>query len=430
MSVLSNTDKLLEQPFGVNVTVGDRPEAPQPQQFNIPGDTSQQQSNTATQPIDNQSSVISPGSVGSPSSTNVGGAPAWTNIQAYLRANPQQSPAVANFDDHAESLAQKDRDSLNQYKEFRRPFDEVGDIRDKVKNLTVPQIGTYLRHEKGTYNPWKPWGPINTDHPENVSAFLNHDIGSVQLSPTETSQSYKDLESLSTDRDAFDQYVNRTYRDAAGRDLTSGQQALQRQIDLSGGELADVREMALQKLAGLQDVQDQRSQYNANLAADEQYLNDAIAHQNSLRSQMLSSGDLYTKKLAENRWNPDQQRMDEYRFQSGFINPANNLANAFWRDVARQEGYGSNIAGVKAAAARNGNKYLVDATSRISQGLDANNPDVARAALQILADKASSIRATWPEDQDHTDIGRSMGRLWNDWMANSTNRAAYNRAFK
>lgn len=325
-----DNDKLLngQTPQRVQVTPLGPQNIPQPQQFNIP--EPQQQTQPELDPTDgstgqpaggDQSSLVNPGSVGSAVSSQSGGAPAWTNIQAYLNANDATSPAMSQLNESTKNLAQNEREKLDQYENIRQPFKQAYENYQQVAGVNKDVLKSHLNkqtlHAFG--KPFSNYTPL----PGNVRNFFDRDLNGIQLNPYEVSDEYKDLKRLAETPEGFQDHIRDSYRQAAGRELTGGQQALQEQIDLSGGAFKDIRGRALEQLAGVDNVLETANQYNDSLEQDLNRLAQMRQHKQSLHNSIKSDGDLYLKKFAEDRWDPVKQKQGELLFDQVMQNVRN-----------------------------------------------------------------------------------------------------------
>lgn len=355
-----------------------------------------------------QSGVVNPGSVGGSTGTGAqGGTPAWTNIQSYLNANPQTSPAVSGFGEKADKTVDATRSQFEDYMKSREGFEQGQQTASYVDDFNTNTMGNHLRSQMSG-KPSNSYATVN-----NVNQFMNQDYGNMGFQQYQPNQDYQQLQSIAETPEGFQSYVNDSYDEAAGRQLTGGQRALQNQIDLSGGAFADVRQTALDKLAGVQGMNDQAAALNENYGADMQQINDMQQRANQMRNQYKSSNDLYTRKFGEGRWDPGAQRAGETAFATGVANPIKNLTRDFYDQIISQEAPGWSHAQIN-----NARPDMAGAYNAIMSGVNNRNPDDYADQMRTLANIAASTGNS--HDQvGFRHIANQMRSTYNNWMKNN-----------
>ena len=283
------------------------------------------------------SSAVAPGSAGT--GGTAGGA-AWTNIQAYLKANPQSSPIVTGFEDKATDFANQERDNFSQFKDSRQQYEDTKNTYNQVKDVNSANLSNYLTSQMSGK-------PTNAnDTVSNLSNFLQTDFNNIGFSPYQQSEGFDELKGIAETREGFQDYVNQQYDQAAGRPLTSGQRALQNQLDLSRGAFSDVREAALQQLSGLEPIRNEADQLMSTYADDQTNINNWKSLANQLQNDFKSSDDLYTRKYGEGRWDPIAQQQGEQAFFNNAINPLRSELERVYAQIAESEGVSGGAEGV------------------------------------------------------------------------------------
>lgn len=252
-----------------------------------------------------QSSVITPGSVGGGGSG--GATPAWTNIQSYLKANPNQTNVEEGFKERADKVVQDEGQRKQDYfQEVRQPFEQV-----KQAYQTVSGSGDANQALRGSLvNQIKQGADYTDNFLDSTNQIMNTDFQNMFLNPYQTGDQYGKMRGALDDNNQFLSMVDDINQERAGQRLSSGQSALQRQLDLSSGQFGSAREAALERLAGVdQNVKN----LNSTLDQDAQMINQFGNYQQKLKNQLVGSGDEYLKEFATNQWDPMLQRQENWQ---------------------------------------------------------------------------------------------------------------------
>lgn len=210
--------------------------------------------NTAN-PVAGTSGVVS-GTQGSGVSTagvGSGGTGGWTNIQAYLNANKSDNGSSNLLSDKAGGQYDKEIGNLNtQAGEAKtQAQSEANKIKDANDNSK-----TWVNQAANAYS-WS--GPQSQNYKDSIGKVQGALTGQYQgpnnFAYTQSGDFQKSGAALKDDP-SFSNYMNDIYKEKAGGQLTSGQGALQTQLDVNNQGLADARKALLEKYAGFQGLSD------------------------------------------------------------------------------------------------------------------------------------------------------------------------------
>lgn len=204
-------------------------------------------------PTAGTSGVISGAASGGVSTAGVGagGTGGWTNIQAYLNANKSDNGSAQVLSDKAhtqyDSEANKLQTSANETKsQAESQANKVKDAQDNSKQWINQAANAY------NYN-----GQQNDEYntqTQKVKSALYDPYAGPQNFAYQTSGDFQNTRSALGDSNSFNAFMNNLYKDKAGGTLTSGQGALQTQLDVNNQALVDTRQNLLNKYAGFDDV--------------------------------------------------------------------------------------------------------------------------------------------------------------------------------
>lgn len=354
-----------------------------------------------------ESSVITPGSVGAGSAQGGSYSPAWTNIQSYLQANPNQTNVVEGFQDRADKVVQDESQrSQSYYDEVKKPFEQIQQSYNTLQSAADPgnELKTWLTEQVRQ-------GPdYSNQFLDSTNQILNTDFNSMSVNPYQMGEQYNQLRGALDDRDQFTSMVNETNAEKAGRKLTSGQQALQNQLDLSSGQFGRAREEALSRLAG---VEQSANDMNATVEQDAQAIQDLGGYQQQLKNDLLASGDEYLTEFASNQWDPMQQREENWdrNWESSALNPLRDNLKRDLSSVASGLNY-SNI-GHLLGSGSYGNWN--DAYNTIMGAQNTEDPDAIANAIQTFYDNPYGDAGMGGRN-DPGRVFRNTMDTYNNWL--------------
>lgn len=217
-------------------------------------DPNQQQTQASNvTPTAGTSGVISGGSNASGVSTagvGAGGTGGWTNIQAYLGANKGDNGSATALSDKANTQYDNEKNNLNSKAsetktQAQSQANKITDAQNNSKEWVSSASKAY------NYN-----GQQNDDYnnqTQKLRSALYDQYGGPSNFAYETSADFQRTGSALKDNSAFNNYMNDIYKDKAGGTLTSGQGALQTQLDVNNQNLADARKNLLSRYSGFGD---------------------------------------------------------------------------------------------------------------------------------------------------------------------------------
>jgi hypothetical protein len=223
-----------------------------------------------------------------------GGMGNWTNIQAYLGANKGDTGSAqaldktvnSQFDTEKKTMADQSQNFLSG---AQKQVDDSKVSNEQADNLIKSAADSYSwQGEQPTAykdSVGKVQGALNKEY----SGPLSYDYGFT--APTQ--QYGQDLK----DNGGFDNLMSSIYSKAAGSPLTSGQYALQKQLDVNNEGLSNTREKLLGQYAGLEGERDNTVQNTTKSLSGlaEQYRN----NQSALRDYLGRTQNDYDTKIAQ-----------------------------------------------------------------------------------------------------------------------------------
>lgn len=360
--------------------------------------------------------VVNPGSVGG--STSAGGAgftPSWVNIQSYLNAAPAKSGVVQGFEDTSKEVAGQARSDINKFQS--ETLDPYSDLQNQYSQMSFDPMK--LLSQQRAQMAGKPIGNY-ADEVGMTDQFLDNQFD-LTFEPVQRSEQFKNLQGALDDRDNFSNFISDQYDDLAGRQLTPGEFDLQRQIDMSRGALGQARDYALEQMSGLDA---QYNQVNEGLEDKYNQFNTMRDRTRQFKNQLMSSPELYLRKLAENRWNPMTQRQGEQQFFQGVVNPARDATRRAFDEILRveyQQGKNPDYRANHETILR-ARPDMRPAYEGIMRGNYGNNADQVQNWINQMG---GILRGT----NSYSGFGNQLQRAWNDYMKNADNQQNYRETF-
>ena len=259
-------------------------------------DQGQAQTQNTVTPTAGTSGVVS-GAQGSGVSTagvGAGGTGGWTNIQAYLGANKNDNGAAGLL----QNKAQDQYDTENQNLQT-----QAGDVKTQAEgeankiNEAKDNSKQWVNQAANAYS----WSGQQTDpYNQNVGKLksaINDQYKGPENFAYQKSADFQRTGSALGDNGAFSNYMNDIYKDKAGGQLTSGQGALQTQLDVNNQNLADARKNLLTQYSGFDD--NMKNTVNATDAAIQKAKTDYGSNQAGLKDYLGNMGNDYDTQIGQ-----------------------------------------------------------------------------------------------------------------------------------
>jgi predicted acetyltransferase len=187
------------------------------------------------------SGVVSGGGSSNSLPTSGGNTQPWTNIQAYLGANKDNNSSSKLLEDNVGGALDTEQKRFD-----KESTDITNQGKTKAEDSTniVNQFQPNLDQSAG--------GAGNSDYSGKANSFLNSQFGIQSYTFATDGKAADSYNNLKKD-DTFYNQQNDLYKKATGGQLSSGQGALQTQLDTNNENLANMRSGILKKYTGITD---------------------------------------------------------------------------------------------------------------------------------------------------------------------------------
>lgn len=361
------------------------------------------------------SDVVGAGSgAASTAGIGAGGTGGWTNIQAYLGANKQDTGSSDLLKNAVDSTYNKEKDSLDSSANdsASKAQAETGKIqtaRDNAKT-NINQAATQYNYQ----------GPQSQDYYNTIgnvrNAMTSQYSGPNDFAYQKSAEFQKNQSALS-DPNAFNSYMGELYRQKAGGQLNSGQEALQNQLDVNNENLAKTKADVMGKYAGFDPYMNQR--VTDTNSAIQNARNQYGTIQNGLKDDVNRYGNDY--QTAESKAEADARAAYDKAYNAPSANP-----------IATSDG-------------RTHYSPSFNAMQRDYDNLKGSSPYFRRSEADILSGaEDDGAEGRWArtvkpsldnfyaeQDNKYKDTGDTEKRNWNaiqDILG--SNAAKYNSGFK
>lgn len=405
-------------------------------------------------PTAGTSGVISGGSNASGVSTagvGAGGTGGWTNIQAYLGANKGDNGSATALSDKANTQYDNEKNNLNTKAsetktQAQSQANKITDAQNNSKEWvsSAAKAYDYGGQQNDDYN----------NQTQKLRSALYDQYGGPSSFAYETSADFQRTGSALKDNSAFNNYMNDIYKDKAGGTLTSGQGALQTQLDVNNQNLADARKNLLSRYSGFGDevnnvvkdtdtaIQSAKSSYGNNQQNLKSYLGNLANDYDSQQAQAEAAAragynqDYTTGQSGMgNTWNGLWYDNAKSRGASDLGIGGNNLT---WEAIQRERNFADQGAKMGSVSGNN----VVDSVKKDYGYLAGNSLDPRVSSDPVLNrtfgtaknnfDRNQSALAQFYADQDakYSNTADSEKRNWNTIMDILNNSARKNQGFQ
>lgn len=234
-----------------------------------------------TQPAQAGTSGVVSGSNTAPATANTsgvgpGGMSGWTNIQAYLGANKGDTGSAKLLQDKAGGIYDNESKLLGESSDKAKSdamsqANKINEVKDNSKN--------WINQSAQNYNYTGNQNSAYSDNVNKIKSGLYDQYSGPENYAYGKSSDFQRYNSAFGDNDSFNNLINDLQKEKAGGQMTSGQGALQTQLDVNNQNLADARQNLLKQYAGFDDnisntvkdtdaaIQTAKTQYGNNQSA-------------------------------------------------------------------------------------------------------------------------------------------------------------------
>lgn len=215
----------------------------------------------------------------------------WTNVQAYLGANKDNNSSSKLLEDNVGSQLSAEKQNYDT---------EAGKSLNAAKEKTDESswVANNFNNNLGSATS----GSYNNDYLNRSKNLLNNNYQAQPFSYAANTKTTDYGNALKKD-DSFYNLQNDLYTKAAGGSLSSGQKALQTQLDANNENLASTRDKLLKDYAGFSD------NLNSNIAGVNNNINEYQNQYNTNKNNLSNSVNSQNTTL-NNSYNDYQNRID------------------------------------------------------------------------------------------------------------------------
>jgi hypothetical protein len=218
----------------------------------------QDQASGQTVPLSGSSGGVITGATGGQAPSGAGGQGSWTNIQAYLNANKGDTGSANMLNKQSSDTIGKEKQNVDQQssqakQQAQGQADQVNYSQDKASQI--------LQDASKNYN-YDSTQPQNDAYNQDTSQLKNA-LSAKYQGPTNfaygISSDAQNFGQNLNSNPGFNQIMGQLYNKAGGGKMTSGQLALQGQLDVNNQALNQARQNAIANYAGLGDYVNQNA---------------------------------------------------------------------------------------------------------------------------------------------------------------------------